>query len=203
MRPVTEAITLDGLRRALGRPAGPSSDFDLNPAAQLPPGRKLREAAVLVLVQDGPSGLELVLTRRSAQLKHHPGQIAFAGGKRDAGDPSLWDTAVREAREEIGLAPGALQALGALPVHETVTGFVVTPQIAYLPMPQPFSPEAGEVDEVFCVPLTHALRPENFVIEGRQWRGMHRRYYAVPYGPYYIWGATARILRGLAERMAP
>ncbi|MEM1301218.1 MAG: CoA pyrophosphatase, partial [Pseudomonadota bacterium] len=59
-----------------------------------------------------------------------------------------------------------------------------------------------EVEEVFTVPLAHVLRPDNFVIEGRMWQGMKRHYYAVPYGPYYIWGATARILRGLADRVA-
>jgi len=181
---------------ALLRPAGPSSDFDLNPATALPPGRVLRPAAVLVAVQ----GDRLILTKRSSHLQHHPGQIAFAGGKLDAGDASLEACALREAAEEIGLPGSAVEVLGRLPVHETVTGFTVTPVLALIGAFAPV-PEAGEVDEVFTVPLAHVLDPARYRIEGRRWRGEWRRYYAVPYGPYYIWGATARILRGLAERV--
>jgi ABC-type multidrug transport system permease subunit len=90
-----------------------------------------------------------------------------------------------------------------LPQHETVTGFAVTPVLGllsgnFVPIPEP-----GEVEEVFCVPLSHLANPARYSIERRQWRGEWRRYYAVPWGPYYIWGATARILRGLAERLSP
>lgn len=194
--------SLDDLRRALARAAEPSSDFDLNPAVKLPEGRSLRDAAVLMLVTEGASGPEVVLTKRSAQLKHHPGQIAFPGGKRDAADRDLWDTALREAREEIGLNSDHVEPLGVLPQHETVTSFTVTPKVALLQKPQEWLPERGEVAEVFSVPLSHVLRPDNYIVEGRVWQGAVRRYYAVPYGPYYIWGATARILRGLAERVA-
>ena len=184
------------LKDALARPAGESSDFDLNPAFQLPPDRKLRAAAVLVAVQAD----RLILTKRASHLQHHPGQIAFAGGKLDAGDRSLEACALREASEEIGLPTAAVEVLGRLPAHETVTGFSVTPILALIGDFTPVA-EAGEVDEVFSVPLSHVLDPARYRIEGRIWRGEWRRYYAVPYGPYYIWGATARILRGLAERV--
>lgn len=194
---------LDPLRAAIARESGTSSDFDLNPGVVLPEGRKLRAASVLVAVQASDHGLSLWLTKRSSALKNHPGQIAFPGGKQDPGDPTPVDAALREAHEEIGLDPAKVDVLGALPAHETVTGFNVTPVIAYVR--EPFDPvaEPGEVEEVFAVPFAHVTDPASFLIEGRRWRGQRRHYYTVPWGPYYIWGATARILRGLAERLQP
>lgn len=186
------------LQAALLRPGGESSDFDLNPAIQLPADRKLRPAAVLV----GIWGDRLLLTKRASHLKHHPGQIAFPGGKLDATDASLEAAALREAHEEVGLPVGVVDIWGRLPAHETVTGFTVTPILGRITQDFTPQPEQGEVDEVFTVPLDHVLNPARYVIERRRWRGEWRRFYAVPYGPYYIWGATARILRGLAERVA-
>ena len=191
------------LRDALANPAGPSSDFDLNPGIRPPSDKPLRPAAVLVLVWLRPEGAGLILTKRASHLKHHPGQIAFPGGKVDATDASAEAAALRETQEEIGLDPARVRILGSLPVHETVTGFAVTPFVGVIDSAFDPVPEVGEVDEVFTVPLRYALSPARFVIEGRQWMGVRRRYYAAPYGPYYIWGATARILRGLAERVAP
>jgi 8-oxo-dGTP pyrophosphatase MutT (NUDIX family) len=191
------------LRDALSRPAGPSSDFDLNPGSRPIADKPLRPAAVLVPVWLRPGGATLILTKRASHLKHHPGQIAFPGGKVDLTDGSPRDAALREAREEIGLDPGRVEILGILPSHETVTGFAVTPFVGLIDGPFDPVPEAGEVEEVFAVPLSHVLTPTSFAIERRQWMGVWRRYYAVPYGPYYIWGATARILRGLAERAGP
>ncbi len=192
----------DRLRAALTRPARPSSDFDLNPAIALPPGRVLRPAAVLVPVWLRPDGARLILTKRASHLKHHPGQIAFPGGKVDAGDDGPVGAALREAREEIGLSADLVTVLGTLPTHETVTGFTVTPVLALVRGAFTAVPEAGEVEEAFTVPLSHVLDPARYHIERRRWRGEWRRYYTVPYGPYYIWGATARILRGLADRVA-
>ncbi|WP_246032891.1 CoA pyrophosphatase [Falsirhodobacter xinxiangensis] len=186
----------DRLIGAVARPSAASSDFDLNPAVRAPPGRKLREAAVLIAVDEG----RIWLTKRASGLKHHPGQIAFPGGKLDAGETPV-EAALREAQEEIGLPPPCVEVLGTLPPHETVTGFSVTPVIGLV---SPFAPEpqATEVEEAFAVPLTHLLNPARYSIQSREWQGGVRRYYSVPWGPYYIWGATARILRGLAERMA-
>ncbi len=173
----------------------------MNPALVLPPGRVLRPAAVLIAVWLRPTGAQLILTKRASHLQHHPGQIAFPGGKVDAGDDGAVGAALRETHEEVGLPPERVQVLGILPPHETVTGFSVTPVLGlvrddFIPIP-----EAGEVEEVFTVPLCHVLDPGRYRIERRLWRGEWRRYYAVPYGPYYTWGATARILRGLADRV--
>ncbi|MGB8812031.1 MAG: CoA pyrophosphatase [Paracoccaceae bacterium] len=192
----------DDLQRALRRPAGESSDFDLNPTVVLSPGRILRPAAVLVAVWDRPYGAQIILTKRASHLKHHPGQIAFPGGKIDATDADPEAAALREAQEEIGLAPAFVQIVGRLSAHETVTGFTITPILGHIRADFRALPEAGEVEEVFSVPLSHVTDITRYRVEKRLWRGEMRRYYAVPFGPYYIWGATARILRGLAERMA-
>ena len=183
---------------ALARPAGPSSDFDLNPAGTLPPGRSLRPAAVLLALW----GRDVILTKRASHLKHHPGQIALPGGKQEAGEsPEV--AALREADEEIGLTAQNVTVLGRLAAHETVTGFQVTPVLGQVRADFTPRPDPQEVEEVFTVPLALLLDPARYAVEGRYWRGQFRRYYALPWGPYYIWGATARILRGLADRVPP
>jgi 8-oxo-dGTP pyrophosphatase MutT (NUDIX family) len=193
----------DLLLVALARGGAASSDYDLNPGTVLPPGRRLRDAGVLVAVTDFGPEPEVLLTKRSSALKHHPGQIAFPGGKIDPGDADATAAALREAQEEIGLDPGAVEVLGLLEPHETVTGFTVTPVLGLVQQPFEARPEPGEVAEVFRVPLAHVTDPRRYSVQSRSWRGTQRRYYTVPYGPYYIWGATARILRGLAGRMEP
>lgn len=196
---------MDEITRLLGamqRPAGESSDFDLNPGIKPLASRALRPAGVLVPVWTQPGGARVILTKRSSHLKHHPGQISLPGGKVEPVDVSVQAAALREAMEEIALPPAMVEVIGHLPAHETVTGFSMTPVLGVIR--DNFTPiaEAGEVEEVFSVPLSHVLNPAHYVVERRLWMGQWRRYYAVPYGPYYIWGATARILRGLAERAA-
>jgi len=200
-RPVRDR--LDHIRTRLAASGGSSSDFDLNPDTVLPSDRVLRDAGVLAPVVWQNDRLELILTKRSSALKHHPGQIAFPGGKQDEGDTDTIAAALREADEEIGLPRNAVEVLGTLPPHETITGFQVTPVIGFVTRPFEIVPEAGEVEEVFAVPLDHVLNPDSFLVHGRRWRGKQRYYYAVPFGPYYIWGATARMLRAWADRMTP
>lgn len=190
-----KAVLMDALRQA----GSTSSDFDLNKDIALPDARTLKPAAVLVAFRADTG--RLILTKRSARLKHHPGQIAFAGGKQDTSDPTREAAALREAHEEIGLPLDQVEVLGTLPSHETVTGFDITPVLALIHGDFTPVPEAGEVSEVFEVPFAHVTNPDRFIIEGRRWQGRQRHYFAVPYGPYYIWGATARILRALAERV--
>ena len=192
---------VDRLTDALSRPKRASSDYDLIPAVALAAGRKLRPAAVLVALWDRDGEVHVILTKRASHLKHHPGQIAFPGGKQEAGDSGPEATALREAQEEIGLAPASVTVLGRLADHETVTGFTVTPILAQIT--GGFDPLADpeEVEEIFSAPLSHLLNPGRYSIQGRHWLGEQRRYYTVPWGPYYIWGATACILHGLAEQV--
>ena len=189
----------ESLCRALHVRADASSDFDLN--AGTPPAAELRDAAVLVPIIIDIDQPRLILTKRSCALKHHPGQIAFPGGKVDDDDEDVVATALREAREEIGLKAEEVEVLGTLGPHRTVTGFNVTPVLAIVAPTFLATPEEGEVAEVFSVPLAHVMDTSKYIIGSRQWRGQPRYYYTVPYGPYYIWGATARMLRALADRM--
>ncbi len=190
-------VTLDLLRRAVAIGVqDDSSDFDLNPHVA-PQDRELRDASVLIPVVER-DGLQVILTKRASHLKHHPGQIAFPGGKVEAGETPLV-AALREAEEEIGLS-GSVDIFGPLNTHETVTNFNVMPFVGLV---DPFDPvlNAGEVEEVFKVPLDFLMAPENMSIQGRNWRGQRREYYTIPYGPYYIWGATARMIKGLSDRV--
>jgi len=194
--------TLDRIADALTRPGPHSSDFDLNPDYAPPEGQNLRDAAVLVPIIETSGGMQVILTKRASTLEHHPGQIAFPGGKKDKTDQDLIHTALREAEEEIALPSNHVKVLGALPSHVTVTNFNVTPIVAHVKTPFTVQAEQGEVAEVFLVPLQHVLTASNYVIQSRRWRGSKRHFYTVPYGPYYIWGATARILRAMAEQVA-
>lgn len=186
--------------RALTSGGRPSSDFDLNPEAR-PKPVALKSAGVLLPIIERPTGPHLILTKRSSTIKNHPGQIAFPGGRVDPDDASHVAAALREADEEIGLPPSSVEVLGELPTHETVSNYTMHPVVGWVT--QDFTPrlEEAEVSEIFEVPLPHVLEIANFAIQSRIWRGQKRQFYTVPYGPYYIWGATARVLRAFAEKV--
>ncbi len=189
-------ISVADIEQALRRPApAPSSDFDYAPSLRRAKGRKLRPAAVLIALLKGPRGLEVILTRRAAHLRNHPGQVAFPGGKVEESDAGLWAAAMREANEEIGLSRA--QKLGALQEHESITGFGISPQVGLVAGAFIAKPDPSEVEEVFTVPLDFLMDPANIHLHKRGGRG----YLAIPYGPHYIWGASARIIRNMAERL--
>lgn len=192
--------SLARLQAALAQPQPASSDYDLNPGRQMP-GVPLRPAAVLIGLQPHENGSRVVLTRRSAALRHHAGQIAFPGGKLDPEDSGPEAAALREAWEEVGLPAKVANVLGTLPGHETITGYSVTPVLAQISPDFTPRPEPGEVAEVFHVPFAHLTDLSRYRVERRIWQGEWRSYYAVPWGPYYIWGATARMLFALATAL--
>jgi 8-oxo-dGTP pyrophosphatase MutT (NUDIX family) len=158
---------------------------------------EIRPAAVLMPLLRRDDGLMMLLTRRTAHLQQHAGQISFPGGRAEPEDASLEDTALREAEEEIGLARGDVEVLGRLHDYITVTGYRVTPVVGLIHEPAPFKPDEHEVAEVFEVPLRFLLDPANHQRNSVIHEGRQRRYYAIPYLQYYIWGATAGMLMNL------
>lgn len=178
-----------------------SSDFDLFSSVTL---KKVgsRPAAVLLPITFDSIGPAMVFTRRAANLKEHPGQISFPGGKVEERDYCKMDTAVREAFEEICLEPMDVNILGQLPKHDTVTGYTISPFVAVINHYEKLKPNVSEVAEIFKVPLNFLLNAENMLVQSRKLNGVYRSYYVIPYGPYYIWGATARIIKVFSDLVA-
>lgn len=160
-------------------------------------------AAVLVPLVVRPAGLQVLLTKRTAHLNHHPGQISFPGGRIEADDASPVAAALRETREETGLAPGSIELLGSLPEFDTTTGFRISPVVGMVHPPFALNPDPFEVAEIFEVPLSFLLDPANHQRHEIVWHGRLRHYWAMPWGDYYIWGATAGIILSLAQALAP
>ena len=188
------------LLEALNKSLPESSDFDLNDDLPRAFSTGLRDAAVLIAIRDFSNNPNVILTKRSSALKNHPGQIAFPGGKIDADDKTAINAALREAEEEISLMRDQVEVLGCMPQHITITRFRVTPVVALVKGPFIPKAEKNEVEEVFSVPFSFLMALENYTVCTRKYFGSKRYYYTVPYGPHYIWGATARILRAFAER---
>jgi len=159
-------------------------------------------AAVLIPLVVRADGISVLLTRRTAHLDHHAGQISFPGGRIEEEDADPVAAALRETKEEIGLDPSHIEVLGRLESYVTITNFVVVPIVGLVHPPFDLKPDPFEVDEVFEVPFAFVLDPANHQRHFREGPDGQRRYfYALPYGPHYIWGATAAMLVNLAEAL--
>lgn len=164
-------------------------------------GVKLREAAVLVPVTDDGPDARVILTRRTAAMRQHSGQVAFPGGSVDPEDGSVEIAAMREAEEEIGLDRQFVEPVGRLPVYMTTTGFRITPVLAVVRPGYRLVANPDEVDAVFETPLSFLMDPANHRRESRVWENIERHYYVMPYGEHRIWGVTAGIIRTMYERL--
>lgn len=169
--------------------------------ALLLPGRQTRAAAVLVPLVQRPTGLAVLLTRRTDQLRDHAGQIAFPGGVIDAGDRDAWAAACREASEEIGLAAECIEPIGQLPRYRTVTAYEVTPCVALVREGFALTLHEGEVAEAFEVPLAYLMNPAHHQRHRVALAGAEREFLSMPWGDYFIWGATAAMLRNLYHQL--
>ena len=192
------------LRMADG--AGAAADHDgfgwLEQKPDIRPA-KLTSAAVLMPVVARPEGATVLLTRRAPDLASHAGQVSFPGGKIDPGDASAEDAALRETEEEIGLARDRIEVLGQLGERVTGSGFRVTPVLGLVRPPFPLAPASAEVETVFEVPLSFVLDRRNHRTETRYQKGVERVFYVLPYGGFYIWGLTARLLVALCNILDP
>jgi len=171
-------------------------------------GRELAAtvAAVLVPIIVHPGGLTVLFTQRTAHLRAHSGQVSFPGGRAEPGDASPEETALRESEEEIGLPRGRVEVLARLPEYFTRTGFRVTPVVGLIEPPLELSPDPGEVEAVFEVPLAFLLDTRNHQRHTREFQGATVGYYAMRYmtdeGERHIWGATAGMLLNLRRALA-
>ena len=161
----------------------------------------LRPAGVLVPLRTGEHGVTVVLARRTEQVPHHKGQVCFPGGSRDPGDRDLLATALREAEEELGIRREEVELLGSMLPVETVTGFSIRPFVARIPGSSSFRLAAFEVAEVFEAPLAVFGEFHRYRWAEASFRGRETRVYFLDYGTHTIWGATAKILHDLAERV--
>ena len=200
--PVSRELLISAFESPVGNDVSADVDAWLDGVPEGERPDTLKPAAVLIPLIDHADGMTVLMTQRTAHLTAHAGQISFPGGRFEAGDVTPENTALRETEEEIGLARGHVEVLGRLAVRETGTGYRVVPVVGVITPPFPVTPDPGEVAEVFEVPLSFVLDPANHRFETRIMSGVQRQFYAVPYGDYYIWGLTARLLVNLSEHLA-
>ncbi|MEP3247042.1 MAG: CoA pyrophosphatase [Sneathiella sp.] len=176
-------------------------DHDLNPASTPPSDTVYKPAAVLVPIILRAEQPNVILTRRAGHLDKHAGQISFPGGRAEDHDATAVDTALRESEEEIGLLASSVDVIGRLNTYLTVTNYSVTPVVGLVEPKVDLVAEAGEVAEIFEVPLSFLMNPKNHQRHSGFHNGIERFWYAMPYQDYYIWGATAGMIRDLSERV--
>ena len=175
--PIEELLTADDLER----------QHEISKGGSKP-------AAVLLLVVNHPGDPTVVFTQRTAHLADHAGQISFPGGRVEESDRTPEHTALREAEEEVGITPNRVEILGRLPDYHTGTGYRVTPIVGWAEPPLTYRPDPHEVADVFEVPLAFLLDSGNHRYESAFFKGRMRKYWAMPYGERFIWGATAGML---------
>jgi 8-oxo-dGTP pyrophosphatase MutT (NUDIX family) len=176
------------------------SDDDMNERARMiPDSVKHKRAAVLIpiIAREKPT---VLFTQRTAHLKAHAGQIAFPGGRIEEGESAV-DAALRETEEETGLSRAHVEALGFMPGYLTITAFLITPVVAWVREGFELQKADDEVDDIFEVPLDFLMNRENCERHARDWQGVTRYYNAYPWNDRYIWGATASMIKSMAERM--
>lgn len=177
--------------------SNPGGDHKVNGDAALPfDETKARAAAVLIPVIRRPDPTVL-LTQRPSAMRSHAGQVAFPGGKVDAEDGTPLNAALREAEEEVGLGRRFVTPLGYLDPYLTGTGFRIIPVVSVVEPGFHLTLNPAEVETAFEVPLAFLMNPANHELRSAEWQGQQRRYYAMPYGERFIWGATAGILHNL------
>lgn len=167
----------------------------------LPESARMTPAAVLVGLVPRGAQWQVLLTLRTAELRQHAGQVSFPGGRIEAADADPVAAAIREAGEEIGLAPGFVQPLGYLDPFDTISSYHVLPVVARVSPEYSLRLDSNEVADAFEVPLDYLLDPANMRIVEREYAGRARRYHEYLHGRHRIWGATAAMLVNLRERM--
>jgi 8-oxo-dGTP pyrophosphatase MutT (NUDIX family) len=193
-------IDLDEIRRRLAAaaPAAQALAGDLGASGAR---GALMPASVLVPIVARRESLTVLFTRRTAHLRAHSGQISFPGGRVEPQDVGPIETALRETREEIGLARERIELIGTLPECHTRTGYRITPVVGVVAPPFVLEADPQEVDAVFEVPLSFLLDPRNHQRHTRAFEGRMISYFAMPYGEHYIWGATAAMLVNLYRQL--
>ena len=195
-------MAIDRLRAALLQSGATGYRGDWDVTADGPPeiGLALTPAAVLIAISTEAEP-QLLLTKRTANMSRHPGQIAFPGGRVDPEDDTAIIAALREAEEEVALGRQHVEVLGTLERYETGTGFSILPVVGLVPPGLLFTPQAREVAEVFHVPFAHVMDPANHELRTGEWQGRARRFYVIRHGDREIWGATAGMLVNLSKRL--
>jgi 8-oxo-dGTP pyrophosphatase MutT (NUDIX family) len=199
-------MPIDRLRAALlrsglaGGAGGFRGDWDVTADTGFDRALQLTPAAVLIAVTN-ESDPQLLLTKRNANMSKHPGQIAFPGGRVDAGDATAIAAALREAEEEVALERHHVDVIGTLDRYETGTGFSILPVVGVVPPGLRFIAHEREVAEVFHVPFAHVIDPANHELRTGEWQGRRRNFFVIRHGQREIWGATAGIIVNLSRRL--